>query len=69
MTLREGGVVEFPELVVYNNAQLLPEYLVTYRHDPACKCTHCIQFLSAEAREAEEELLRQQDEGEDEGEE
>ena len=64
MTLGEGGVVEFPELVVYNNAQLLPEYLVTYRHDPACKCTHCIQFLSVEEREAEEERLRQQDEGE-----
>ena len=44
--------MEFPELVVYNNAQLLPEYLVTYRHDLACKCTHCILPVLVQRGEA-----------------
>ena len=61
MTLTDGGVVEFPEFVVYSNAALLPEYLVTYTHAPSCKCTHCIQLLSQEEREEEEELLRQEE--------
>lgn len=39
------GTVEHPEFIVYKSEQLLPEYLITYRHRDECKCTHCAPAL------------------------
>ena len=39
--LADGGAVEHPEFIVYQNSQVLPEYLLTYKHQGGCKCTHC----------------------------
>ena len=41
LTVAEGGAVEHPEFIVYKDSQVLPEYLITYRHKPGCRCTHC----------------------------
>ena len=41
MTLSDGGVVEHPEFIVYKDGQVVPEYLITYKHKAGCKCTHC----------------------------
>ena len=41
MTLADGGAVEHPEYIVYKDAQVLPEYVITYKHKGGCKCTHC----------------------------
>ena len=36
-----GGCVEYPEFIVYKDAQVLPEYLIRYSHGQGCKCSHC----------------------------
>ena len=45
LTLADGVndavAVEHPEYIVYNNAQVLPEYMITYKHAASCRCTHC----------------------------
>ena len=40
-TTSEGGCVEYPEFIVFKEAQALPEYAVWYRHEAGCICTHC----------------------------
>ena len=41
VTKAAGGAVEHPEFIVFKDSQVLPEYLITYRHAAGCKCTHC----------------------------
>ena len=41
MKQSDGGCVEYLEYIIYKGAQAYPEYLITYKHVPRCKCTHC----------------------------
>ena len=41
IVIADGGAVEHPEFIVYKDNQVLPEYLMTYKHRQSCKCTHC----------------------------
>ena len=41
LTWEEGGCVEYPECIVYNGRQALPEFAIWYRHADNCWCTHC----------------------------
>ena len=45
-TLHDGGCVEHPEFIVYKETQVLPEYMIYYRHAAACACTHCAKKLT-----------------------
>lgn len=36
-----GGVLDYPEHVVYNSAHALPVFRVYYRHDTLCRCCVC----------------------------
>ena len=37
LTLKADGCVEHAEFVVYNDVQVLPEYLIKYKHRQGCK--------------------------------
>jgi hypothetical protein len=37
-----GGAVDHREFVVFSEQQLLPVAVVTYHHDPACRCSRCL---------------------------
>lgn len=41
LTQGVGGCVEHPEFMVYKSTQVLPMYLIRYRHRDGCRCTHC----------------------------
>ena len=41
LTREQGGCVDHPEYMVYESGQVLPQYLVRYRHRTGCKCSHC----------------------------
>lgn len=41
-TFENGGSVEHPEFIVYDKAQVLPEYAIWYTHAQGCACTHCV---------------------------
>ena len=41
LTRPSGGSVDYPEFMVYKSGQVLPEYLIRYKHQSDCKCTHC----------------------------
>jgi len=41
LTRASGGSVDYPEFMVYKSGQVLPEYLIRYKHQSDCKCTHC----------------------------
>ena len=45
LTQTEGGVVEHREYVVYKEAQLLPQFVIWYKHEPGCACTHCYKKI------------------------
>ncbi|CDJ40442.1 hypothetical protein, conserved [Eimeria tenella] len=36
-----GGVVDGVEFVVFERAQALPEFIITYSHAPHCQCAEC----------------------------
>lgn len=42
-TSDEGGVVQFPEYIVYEKSKVLPQYAIWYKHLDACYCTHCVR--------------------------
>ena len=35
------GCVMYPEFVVFERAQCLPQYAIWYEHAAGCRCTHC----------------------------
>jgi hypothetical protein len=37
-----NGVVDFREYIVYQGAQALPEYCITYVHEQGCRCARCV---------------------------
>jgi len=41
-----GGVLDFPELVVYKPSQVVPQFVICYRHKVGCGCRTCL--LTAE---------------------
>ena len=41
LTWEAGGEVQYPEFMVYKNAQVMPQFLIRYKHGCGCKCTHC----------------------------
>ena len=41
ITQPNGGCVEYPEYIVYKEAQALPQFAIWYKHTQACGCTHC----------------------------
>jgi len=36
-----GGVLDFPELVVYKANQVIPQFVICYRHKIGCRCRTC----------------------------
>jgi hypothetical protein len=45
LTHEQGGVLDHPEMIVYRESQALPEYMIWYRHQPTCLCTHCVSKM------------------------
>lgn len=37
-----AGGLDHPEYVVYEPGQLLPEFIIYYRHRPTCQCAQCV---------------------------
>ena len=49
LTVTQGGCVEHPEYIVYNQAQTLPQFAIYYKHTEECRCTHCwreVEYLN-----------------------
>ena len=44
----EGGCVQFPEYIVYREAQMMPQFVITYTHEPRCKCASCVDPESSQ---------------------
>jgi hypothetical protein len=42
-TRHEGGAVDHPEIIIYKDTQLLPLYMVKYRHEIGCPCALCFR--------------------------
>ena len=40
-TIGNNGCVEYNEYIIYKGAQAYPEYIIFYKHEPDCACTHC----------------------------
>lgn len=38
-----GGAVDHPEVMLYDKGQAYPEVIVTYRHEPDCRCAECFK--------------------------
>lgn len=44
----EGGCVQFPEYIVYEKAQMMPQFVITYTHAQGCKCASCVDPESSQ---------------------
>jgi hypothetical protein len=40
-TQAQNGCVEYNEYIIYKGAQAYPEYIIFYKHELGCGCTHC----------------------------
>ena len=45
LTRAAGGVLEYPEYIVYKDTHTLPQYAIWYKHAQGCRCTNCVTLM------------------------